>query len=130
MFTTKMFQRTGMVVSSSFEYRTRLFHSIHVWKLENVVQCIFLTSTSVNYLRKKDLFYVRHLEKVTSEPDKPWYSSVPFGKHNLHLAHICIHDDKLVTRYKDVSEHNLDCNGNSSAHVQGRRQLELVIRSM
>ena len=34
--------------------------------------------------RKKDLFYVRPLEKVTSEPDKPWYSSVPLGKHNLH----------------------------------------------
>ena len=47
-----------------------------------------------------------------------------------HTAHICMHDDKLVTRYKDVSEHNLDCNGNSSAHVQGRRQLDLVIRSM
>ena len=44
--------------------------------------------------------------------------------------HACIHDDKLVTRYKDVSEHNRDCNGNSSAHVQGRRQLDLVIRSM
>ena len=47
-----------------------------------------------------------------------------------HTAHICIHDEKLVTRYKDVTEINLDCNGNSSAHVQGRRQLDLVIRSM
>ena len=49
-----------------------------------------------------------------------------------HTAHICIdlHDDKLVTGYKDVSEHNRDCNGNSSAHVQGRRQLDLVIRFM
>ena len=48
-----------------------------------------------------------------------------------HTAHIiCIHDDKLVTRYKDVSEHNRDCNGNSSARVQGRRQLDLVIRPM
>ena len=45
-------------------------------------------------------------------------------------AQLLVHDDKLVTRYKDVSEHNLDCNGNSSAHVQGRRQLDLVIRSM
>ena len=35
--------------------------------------------------------------------------------HCSHTAHICIHDDKLVTRYKDVSEHNRDCNGNSSA---------------
>ena len=50
--------------------------------------------------------------------------------HCSHTAHKCIHDDKLVTRYKDVSEHNRDCNGNSSAHVQGRRQLDLVIRSM
>ena len=32
-----------------------------------------------------------------------------------------IHDDKLV------SEHYRDCNGNSSAHVQGRRQLDLVL---
>ena len=47
-----------------------------------------------------------------------------------HTAHTCIHDDELITRYKDVSEHNRDCNGNSSAHVQGRRQLDLVIRSM
>ena len=35
-----------------------------------------------------------------------------------YTAHTCIHDDKLVTRYKDVSEHNRDCNGNSTAHVQ------------
>ena len=25
-----------------------------------------------------------------------------------------------------MSEHNRDCNGNSSAHVQGRRQLDLL----
>ena len=29
--------------------------------------------------------------------------------------------------YKLVSEHYRDCNGNSSAHVQGRRQLDLVL---
>ena len=47
--------------------------------------------------------------------------------HCSHIAHI--HDDKLVTCYKDVSEHYRDCNGNStsSAHVQGRRQLDLVL---
>ena len=50
--------------------------------------------------------------------------------HCSHTAHTCIHDDKHVTCYKDVSEHHRDCNGNSSAHVQGRRQLDLVIRSM
>ena len=33
-----------------------------------------------------------------------------------------IHDDKC---YEDVSEHYRDCNGNSSALVQGRRQLDL-----
>ena len=31
-------------------------------------------------------------------------------------------------KYKLGSEHYRDCNGNSSAHVQGRRQLDLVIR--
>ena len=36
-------------------------------------------------------------------------------------AHNIIHDDKLV------SEHYRDCNENSSAHVQGRRQLDLVL---
>ena len=36
-------------------------------------------------------------------------------------AHNMIHDDKLV------SEHYRDRNGNSSAHVQGRRQLDLVL---
>ena len=44
--------------------------------------------------------------------------------HCFHTAHI--HDDKLVTCYKDVSEHYRDCNGNCSAHVQGRRQLDLL----
>ena len=38
----------------------------------------------------------------------------------LVTAHDIIHDDKLV------SEHYPDCNGNGSAHVQGRRQLDLV----
>ena len=45
--------------------------------------------------------------------------------HCSHTAHI--HDDKLVTCYKDASEHYRDCNGNGSAHVQGRRQLDLVL---
>ena len=44
--------------------------------------------------------------------------------HCSHTAHI--HDDKLVTCYKVVNECYRDCNGNSSAHVQGRRQLDLI----
>ena len=27
--------------------------------------------------REKDLFYVRLLDKITSDPNRPWYSSVP-----------------------------------------------------
>ena len=38
--------------------------------------------------------------------------------HCSHTSHI-IHDDKLAY-YKDVSGHYRDCNGNSSAHVQGK----------
>ena len=45
--------------------------------------------------------------------------------HCSHTAHI--HDDKLITCYKDVSEHYRDCNGNSSAHAQCRRHLDLVL---
>ena len=33
--------------------------------------------------KEKDLFYVRPLEKISSL-SKPWYSSVPIGKHSLH----------------------------------------------
>ena len=39
--------------------------------------------------------------------------------HCSHTSHI-IHDDKLA-HYKDVSGHYRDCNGNSSAHVQGKK---------
>ena len=45
--------------------------------------------------------------------------------HCSHTAHI--HDDKLVTCYKNVSEHYGDCNESSSPYVQGRRQLDLVL---
>ena len=34
--------------------------------------------------RDKDLFYVQPLDKITSDPDRPGYSSVPLGKHTLH----------------------------------------------
>ena len=39
--------------------------------------------------KEKDLFYVRPLQKVIA--DKPWYSSVPLGKHTLHsnLKNMC-----------------------------------------
>ena len=47
--------------------------------------------------------------------------------HCSHTAHTCIHDDKLVTCYKDVKEHYRACNGNSSAHVQGRQQLDWIL---
>ena len=39
--------------------------------------------------------------------------------HCSHTSHI-IHDDKPAY-YKDVSGHYGACNGNSSAHVQGKR---------
>ena len=32
--------------------------------------------------KDKDLFYVRSLQKVTDNVDKPWYTSVPLGKHS------------------------------------------------
>ena len=40
--------------------------------------------------KEKDLFYVRPLEK-TSSVNKPWYSSVPVGKHSLQakMKHMC-----------------------------------------
>ena len=39
----------------------------------------------------------------------------------IHSTYSCIHDNKLVI------EHYRDCNGNSSAHVLGRRQPDLVL---
>ena len=33
--------------------------------------------------REKDYFYVRLLDKITSDPNRPWYSSVPLGKYTL-----------------------------------------------
>ena len=52
----------------------------------------------------------------------------------IYTAHTCIHHARMIilshVTLKDVSKHNRDCNGKSSAHVQGRRQLDLVIRSI
>ena len=45
--------------------------------------------------------------------------------HCSHTSHNIIHDDKLAY-YKDVSGHYRDWNGNSSAHVQGKRQLIVI----
>ena len=41
---------------------------------------------------------------------------------------ICMHDVvmKGVTCYKDASEHDRYCNGNSGAHVQGGGQLDVT----
>ena len=33
---------------------------------------------------ENDVFYVRPLENVTSEPFAPWYSAIPVGKHTLN----------------------------------------------
>ena len=42
--------------------------------------------------KEKDLFYVRPLEIVPDDPDKPWYSGVPVGKNTLHgkLKNMCV----------------------------------------
>ena len=44
--------------------------------------------------KEKDLFYYRPLEKVTSDPNKPWYSAVPLGKNTLQgkLRNMCRED--------------------------------------
>ena len=41
--------------------------------------------------RERDLFYVRPLQKFTSDPTCPWYTSVPLGKHTLQskLKNMC-----------------------------------------
>ena len=41
--------------------------------------------------KEKDLFYCRPLEKVTSDPNKPWYSAVPLGKNTIQakLRNMC-----------------------------------------
>ena len=40
---------------------------------------------------EQDIFYLRPLENIPSDPEKPWYSSVPVGKNTLErkLAVIC-----------------------------------------
>ena len=51
-------------------------------------------------VREKKLFYVRPLDKVTSNPDMPWYSSVPLGKHTLQskLKNMCQKLESVVTK--------------------------------
>ena len=41
--------------------------------------------------REKNIFHVRPLEKIKNGDDKPWYSSVPLGKHTLNakLKNMC-----------------------------------------
>ena len=41
--------------------------------------------------KEKDLFYVRPLDKVATEPNSPWYSAVPLGKHTLQskMKYMC-----------------------------------------
>ena len=34
--------------------------------------------------KEKDLFYVRPLQQLVHDLNKPWYSSIPLGKHTLH----------------------------------------------
>ena len=65
-------------------------------------------SKSPSEARKKDLFYIQPLEKVTSEPDKPWYSSVPLGKHNIHSKTKNICATAGIRSHK--TNHSLRCN--------------------
>jgi len=37
----------------------------------------------------KDILYVRPLQKKPSDPSKPWYTSIPIGKHTLHTKSMC-----------------------------------------
>ena len=41
--------------------------------------------------KDKDLFYIQPLQKVANDDNKPWYSSIPLGKHTLHakLKNMC-----------------------------------------
>ena len=41
--------------------------------------------------KEKDLFYIRPLDKVATEPNSPWYSAVPLGKHTLQskMKYMC-----------------------------------------
>ena len=54
--------------------------------------------------KEKDLFYVRPLEKISSL-SKPWYSSVPIGKHSLHAKMKNMCSEAGISGHK--TNHNL-----------------------
>ena len=79
-----------MEVSSSFVLRAKSFRYMHAPKLVSVVLDKYIAKLPPE-ARERDLFYVRPLQKFTSDPTCPWYTSLPLGKHTLQskLKNMC-----------------------------------------
>ena len=67
--------------------------------------------------RQRDLFYVRPLQKYTSDPTCPWYTSVPLGKHTLQskLKNMCAEAE--ISGHK--TNHNLRATAATEMFTQG-----------
>ena len=62
---------------------------------------------------ENDVFYVRALGKVSSDPSAPWYSATPIGKHTLNdkvknmcnMAWLALWETKQTTAYEPQEQH-------------------------
>ena len=88
IFITSMCQRIAKVPFDSSTCHVKKCQFMHVQELGTVAMSDSWISTyrschQKQYLIEKDIFYVRPLDKIPSDPSAPWYTSVPIGHYTL-----------------------------------------------
>ena len=75
----------------------------------------------------QDLFYVRPLETLPSNPSAPWYSSVAIGKHTLNqkVESMCM--EAGVTSHK--TNHSLRATGATQMYKKGTPEKLIQVRT-
>ena len=74
--------------------KTRLFQFIQIQNVNQDVSCLCSINTSQNchhLLLRRTFFYMRPKSATPSDPNTPWYESIPIGKETLRtmLANMC-----------------------------------------
>ena len=80
--------------------------------------CLIYTSASYQYdAKEKDLLYIWPLDKKPQDPNLPWYSTVPLGKHTLQQKVKKICADAGVCGNK--TNHSLRATGATELYKRG-----------
>ena len=71
------------------------------------------------FTQELDVFYLRPLEKMPSDPNHPWYTNVPVGKNTLERKQAIVCNRAFIEGYRSITNHSLRATSGTQMYRNG-----------